>query len=179
MILGIMAAAASGGETPSAMTAIASQTLSSTQTVVTFSSIPSTYDDLRLVIYDSGDSTYTYAALMQFNSDGANNYSETRLYGDASTFYSLRQSSINHIPIQTVSQVCTSTVDILSYSNTSNYKTALVQTANDRNGSGETRIEVGLWRSTSAISSIVLTQSGLRGWDAGSVFSLYGIKKAA
>lgn len=164
---------------PAAMTAIASTTLTTDQLTVTLSSIPGTYDDLRLVIYDSGDTTYSYSAGLRFNSDSANNYSWTRIEGDGSTAYSLRVTSNAQLSVQTRTQPSATVVDIVNYSNTSNYKTSLIRTAVDNNGSGETNLSCGLWRSTSAITSISLHQSALRYWSTGSVFALYGIKKAA
>lgn len=160
------------------MTAIASTTLTSQQLTVTFSSIPSIYDDLRLVIYDAGDPTYSFAAPMQFNSDTGSNYGETRLYGDGSSFYALGQSSVTSLPIQTRQEPSATIVEILSYANSTQYKNVLIRTASNNNSSGETRLSVGLWRSTAAINSITLTNSSLRLWAIGSVFAIYGITKA-
>ena len=68
------------------------------------------------------------------------------------------------------------TLDIFSYAG-STYKTALSQLSNDNNGSGATASTVGLWRSTSAITSINLFMSGTT-FQAGTTATLYGIKSA-
>jgi hypothetical protein len=71
---------------------------------------------------------------------------------------------------------------IMNYSNTTTYKTSLTRQntvdAADYNG---TLTAVGLWRSTSAITSVAiqLTRGGSAyNFTSGSIFTLYGIKAA-
>jgi hypothetical protein len=68
---------------------------------------------------------------------------------------------------------------ILNYRNTASFKTVLARSANDKNGSGETQITAGLFLSTSAITQLDIVTTSLGPLGAGSVVSLYGVKKAA
>ena len=62
----------------------------------------------------------------------------------------------------------------MNYANTTTYKTILGRWGSSANN--QTRISVGLWRSTAAITSFTITPS--LGIAAGSSFTLYGIKAA-
>ena len=164
----------------STYTPIATTTLTGTQANVTFSSIPSTYTDLRLVINVAGNGTYF--PYIQFNSDTGNNYSFTELLGNGTSASSGRISNYNLIQtydVNTTTAVDTLvTWDLMNYSNTTTYKTVLSRANNAGNG---TNAIVALWRSTSAINSILvgIIASGVtRNYTAGSTFTLYGITAA-
>jgi hypothetical protein len=159
---------------PATYEPIATTTLGSAASSVTFSSIPSTYTDLILVF---GGSVSAFGNLrIQVNSDTGSNYSWTRLLGDGSTASSDRgsaQTFIN-IAILDTNTIGNSIVHLQNYSNTTTYKTVLT-----RGNSTGTYLgaNVGLWRSTSAINSItVLTSTG--NINSSTVISLYGIKSA-
>jgi hypothetical protein len=164
--------------------AIATNTLSSAGTV-TFSSIPTTYTDLVLVINNAVSiATNTPGACISFNSDTATNYSSTHLEGNGTSGSSSRQTNQNNINAgyniglsSSSTQPATIIINIMNYANTTTYKTVLsrnTQTAGTAPGTGAT---VGLWRSTAAINSIAITaQTG--NFASGTVFSLYGIAAA-
>lgn len=167
----------------STYTPIATTTLSSAASSITFSSIPSTYTDLRLVVYVRQDNNAANDSLrFRFNSDTGTNYSRTNLTGDGTTAASTRQT--NNDEIDTVAYVpgtsaaaglfAVSTTDILNYSNTTTYKTCLIRTSNATAGTAAT---VGLWRSTAAINTIFMRVSGFN-MTAGTIATLYGIKAA-
>jgi hypothetical protein len=63
----------------------------------------------------------------------------------------------------------------MSYANTNVFKTALIAGGL---GSTEVNRHVGLWRSTSAVTSVGLLLNGSGNFKTGSTFSLYGIKAA-
>lgn len=158
-------------------TPIATTTLSSAASSITFSSIASTYTDLRLVLVGT---TTTPNILLRFNSDSGTNYSGTFLYGNGSSATSANQTSVAQINLAyvgTSSSIPTmAQVDIFSYAG-STYKTVLNNYSSDQNGAGNEMVHVGLWRSTSAISSILLT--GTSGtYSTGFTATLYGIKNA-
>ena len=152
--------------------AIATTTLGSATNTVTFSSIPSTYTDIRAVIVSS-NAAGSNTIRLRFNSDTGTNYSNTVLEGDGSTAYSGGSTNGTLIPAgedhTTPSLV---TVDIFSYAG-STYKTCLCTESMDRNGVGTVNRRVGLWRSTSAINTITFSQAD--NWNVGSTFTLYGI----
>ncbi len=165
---------------PSTYTPIATTTFSSTATSHTFSSIPSTYTDLIVVMGVIPAATVGYAPWFQFNGDTGSNYSFTWLQGDGSSATSGRQTSQTKgftgwsIGLSGSSNVIAS---IQNYSNTTTFKTyidRINETAGSYPGAGAT---VGLWRSTAAINSIKIGTDG-GGFASGSTFTLYGIKAA-
>jgi len=165
---------------------IATNTLSSAALTVTFSSIPSTYTDLIIVI--NGRSTYAGTYInnyLQFNGDGSSNYSDTTLYGNGSSVTSSRHSSVSNpqcgvIPAANITSGIFGVVThhIMNYANTSTYKTFLNRSSNSDSGGGYAYASVGLWRSTAAITSVVLAIDSGYNWASGSTFSLYGIAAA-
>ena len=158
---------------------IATTTLGSAAASTTFSSISGSYTDLVLVMNLTGVSTGGYAAGVQFNSDTGSNYSGTNLYGTGSSVASTRTSGANTVYIYGTdigisNAVSTSITNFQNYSNTTTYKTFL--TRHGQAGTG-TLANVGLWRSTSAITSIKIEiYAGT--FSSGSTFTLYGILKA-
>jgi len=161
--------------------AIATQTLSSAASTITFSSIPATYTDLVLVttIIAQTGTPNDYTSLMQVNGDTGANYSTTRITGNGSTAASSRVSSQTYARINTDGYLSTtipqnSIINLNNYSNTTTYKTFL-----QRSNQSDVVVNaaVSLWRSTSAISSITFfIEAGNMG--IGSTFNLYGIKAA-
>jgi hypothetical protein len=63
---------------------IASQTLGSAVSSVTFSSIPQNYTDLILVV-NYGISANNFGARIRFNGDTGSNYSDSFIYGTGSS----------------------------------------------------------------------------------------------
>ena len=158
-------------------TPIATQTLGSAAASITFSSIPGTYTDLRLVLTCTSSSANS-DILLTFNGDTATNYSRTYLVGLGSSAISGSPTSQNNIPLDgwgastTVPQMYS--VDIFSYAGSTN-KTLLCSASEDDNGSGRVTIEVGLWRNTSAITSITLGSTGVITFSTGTIATLWGI----
>ena len=156
---------------------IATTTLGSAASSITFSSIPSTYTDLRMVVVPIG--TTTLSLDLNFNSDTATNYSQTSLSGNGTAAASSRLTSRTKIDLTYVTNIQSTptlrTADIFSYAG-STYKTVLTSDSADLNGSGSTVNTVGLWRSTSAITTVALAVSGTMA--AGTTATLYGIKAA-
>ena len=156
----------------STYTPIATQTLGSATASVTFSSISGTYTDLLIVF--NGTSTAGNSIYTRYNSDTANNYSFTYLYGNGTTASSGRTATTGNVYVCDVATSQTmATINVMNYSNTTTYKTSL-----NRGGPASTSTDasVGLWRNTSAITSVeVYTNST---FTTGSTFTLYGIKAA-
>ena len=165
---------------------LATTTLSSTTATVTFSSISGSYTDLILII--SGRSTYAGSisdSRLKINSDTGTNYSNTSLYGDGSAAGSDRFSNSTFgsagfwFPAaNTTSGIYSATtVQFMNYSNTTTYKTWLVKNGNNSNLAGLPHFNVGLWRSTSAITQLDISLA-TGSWASGSTFTLYGITAA-
>jgi hypothetical protein len=155
---------------------IASQTLGSAQTTVTFSSIPGTYTDLRIIVnakYTNGISAYTE---LTFNSDSTTNYSNTGLYGNGTSALSYRDTNKNAFNIMYTGNATNwfnSIIDIFDYSNTTTYKTCLV-----RDNRVEERVEerVGLWRKTPEAINTIKFYNQFGNFLTDSSFRLYGIQ---
>ena len=163
---------------PSTYTPIATTTLGSAVNSYTFSSIPSTYTDLVIVLQIKGSATT--AITCQFNGDTAGNYSYTILRGDGSSASSTRATSasqalLTNLASPTSTNFSAILVNVANYSNATTYKT-LISRANEA-ASGVDAI-VSLWRSTAAINSIKLMADGGINMAIGSTLTLYGIAAA-
>ena len=164
----------------STYTPIATNTLASAASSVTFSSIAGTYTDLVLVTNFSLTADNNYASYVQVNGDTASNYSRTILYGDGTAAGSARQSSTTscyfgtwNTDMDTVDRAVT-TIFFNNYSNSTTYKTIM---GRYNVASKETGAAVGTWRNTAAITSINIATGGST-YIAGSTFTLYGIAAA-
>jgi hypothetical protein len=158
---------------PSTYEPIATQTLGSATSSVTFSSIPGTYTDLVLV--SSGTTSADVDVFVTFNGDTGANYSRTFLLGDGSSAASGRSTGVSSYGgIYFLTSQSNNITQVMNYSNSTTYKTAL-----SRNTAPAvvTTALVGLWRSTAAITSMTLT-TGSGTLSTGSTFTLYGIKAA-
>jgi hypothetical protein len=161
---------------------IATTTLGSAAATVTFSTISGAYTDLVLVT-NLKTTTTSQEVTVKINNDTGSNYSLTNLRGDGSTAASLRRSSqtVGNISKEISPNTAFEFVSIstfMNYSNATTYKTWLSRNnrASASNAPG-TEALVGLWRSTSAITELVIGLTG-GNFDTGSTFTLYGIKAA-
>jgi hypothetical protein len=164
---------------PATYEPIATTTLGSVAATITFSSIPATYTDLRISLVGSLSGGGAYGNL-RFNSDSASNYSVTILRGNGTTASSARQTSATEILYQWTATSSSSDlvfhdINIFSYAG-STFKTVLFANSQDANGGGSVERNVGLWRSTAAITSVNLISSST--WNIGTTATLYGIKNA-
>jgi hypothetical protein len=155
---------------------LATVTLGSSASSVTFSSIPATYRDLILVI--NGEVTTNANVQMRLNADTGSNYSGVVMRYDGSavnsgsgtynTFYlswSLTASGNRFLGI----------TNIMDYSATDKHKTVLHRdTRTNPDPSLIPEAQAGRWANTSAITSMLLFLSS-GNYAAGSTFSLYGI----
>ena len=160
---------------------IATTTLGSAASSITFSSIASSWTDLRVVWTGSFANAGGSRLSLRFNSDSGTNYSYTRLSGNGSAAASARNTNQTDI-IMGVSDIPQNLIhlneiDVLSYAG-STFKTCLIGQSFDNNGSGWVFRQVGLWRSTSAITSITLLDYQGTNINAGTTATLYGIKNA-
>jgi hypothetical protein len=153
-------------------TPIASITLGAAAASVTFSSIPQTYTDLVLV--GSVNTTAGLDYWYRLNSDSGSNYSNTQVRGNGTSAISFRvaNATLNYFNGGAAPTTQHSfTMNLMNYSNTTTNKTQLIRYDN---AAQETILRVGLYRSTAAIST-VLIQTDSSTFTAGSTFNLYGI----
>jgi hypothetical protein len=157
--------------------------------VVTFSSIPSTYDELVLVInlvsVSGGTDLY-----MRFNNDSGSNYYRQAYYASNTTVYGQRHlGNTSHqmgYAIVGVNSGYTGQMisNIAGYAST-NYLTHTLTRGNQSNSSTNNNYEVSLmskvWNSTAVVNEIKIggdssfTSANI---GAGSTLTLFGIKGA-
>jgi hypothetical protein len=169
---------------PSSYESIATVTVGSGGSAsVTLSSIPATYTHLQIrgILRASYNLSNTSVRLT-FNSDTGTNYSSHDLTGVNSSISAGNETSVAYIPFARgaydglTSGIFTSfVVDILDYANTNKNKTTRTLTGYTSNGEGQISFRSGLWRSTSAITSINMF-SNVGDLMQYSSFALYGIK---
>ena len=162
----------------STYTPIATTTLGSAATSYTFSSIPTTYTDLILVLNGSFDAFNNVRFQVGNGSvDTGSNYSVTRLLGDGSAGQSDRVSNATGGYVITINtnQVM-GVMHFQNYSNTTTYKTILAR-GGAPGTSDYVSANVNLWRSTSAINTIkIYPNSG--NMNTGTTLTLYGLAAA-
>ena len=107
---------------PATYEKIASTTVSGTTTSqISFSSLPSTYTDLRVVLVTKGDQDQN--SYIRFNSDTGTNYSYTRINTNgvtAATFNSTNATAVLLQDSGTIEQFTLVTIDIMGYAGSTN-----------------------------------------------------------
>jgi hypothetical protein len=171
---------------PSTYTLISSNVLTSSAASVTFSAIPSTYTDLVIrASIRSDQGSINTDVLVSYNAIGGTSYSRTWLQGDGATATSGRTANTSS------TNVLNSAVGNGATSNTfSNWELYIPSYTASQNkpynafAVGETNATTayivnvaGLFRNTSAISSILFEPGG-GNFVSGSSFYLYGIKNS-
>jgi len=185
-ILGILASSnqqGRGGGPVGAYDSLATVTLSSAASSITFAGIPSGYKHLQLrAIGHWSGTANTYAnGQMQFNGDTGSNYAYHRLYGNGSAASADASTSTTKIntpwfPDDTyTNNFGTIIVDILDYANTNKYKTVRSLGGFDGNGTGLLGLISGVWMNTSAITSLSFSLPSYN-LVTYSQFALYGVK---
>ena len=154
---------------------------------ISFSSIPSTFSHLQ--IRQIGRTSVASAVVggngIRFNSDTASNYGTHQLIGNGASADAFAYVPDNYIYYSLNAGANAGSnifgaavIDILDYSSTSKFKTVRTLMGVDLNGSGQVGIRSGLWRSTSAISTVTIDARDSSSFVQYSTFALYGIKGA-
>jgi hypothetical protein len=154
--------------------ALATQTLGTAASSVTFSSIPQGYTDLVLVMSPLSSSGQRQV-YMEINGDTGSNYSRTILSGTGSTAVSARNSNQSQTYLDYYGVVETTPtnkiIQFMNYSNSTTYKTILTRSNDTSLGLDAI---VHLWRSTAAITQIKIYIDAVN-FAAGSTFTIYGL----
>ena len=186
-ILGIMASAISGNLfAPSgAYDSIATTTVSTPVSSITFSSIPATYTHLqiRALVRSSANSSDAWINYELNGDTTASNYGNHTLYGTGTSAAAGYNSGVDGNLVgramgssSGASDVfAPNIIDILDYANTNKYTTVRSLSGQDNNGSRNLVILLSnLWRNTAAITSINFTTAS--NFTQYTQFALYGIK---
>ena len=168
---------------PSTYTPIATSTYGSDAGAFSFTSIPSTYTDLIAVLnIRSKKAASTGFLCSRMNSDSGSTHSYTILTGSGSSASSSRNTNVSwdsfaEIAGNNAASGVYSTViyHIMNYANTTTNKT-LIARVNE--AGSNVSAQVGLWRSTSAMTSLQFFDYDGANFAAGSSFTLYGVKSA-
>ena len=183
----IPAAAMHGAVVP-----IAYATSSGSVSDIMFQNIPQIYQDLMLVISARGAKSATTASFIAYVGTGANGTSllqsnensTTVLYGDGVNAISTRTTSSSGLIFTGGIPAASATSGIfgsfvlhfMNYANSSTNKTVLMRAATDRNGAGQTNVQVGLVRTTSPLLTVGAATYGDGNLVSGTTFTLYGIR---
>jgi hypothetical protein len=162
---------------------IATATGTGSSGVITFSSIPSTYKflQIRMNLLMNGDHID-----LTFNGDTGSNYTEHYLGGDGGTVYagvaagnpSTRIYLNGAFKAPSLTHPYVGILDIHDYASTTRNKTIrYFGGINTNQSSGEIILNSGSYMSTSAITSITMTNPSVN-FSTNTKISLYGIKGA-
>jgi len=159
---------------------ISSQVLASPTASVTFSSIPSTYRDLRVVIVGQmGSAATAQGTSLRINADSGTNYNRVYMAGLGSSTSSSVAASLNAYFTEEWSNTewVQYQLDFLDYATIDRHKSFLVRNGAAGNAASA---QCGRWASTAAITSLTFYGSDAfagvaDSWIAGSTFYLYGI----
>ena len=167
---------------------IATTTLGSAASSYTFSSIPNTYTDLRVVVYWKLDVAYYPSIRLNGNSSAV--YSYITLNGNASAISTQKDTGKTEARLTTGKQTSNVnpalvTFDILNY-NDAVHKTIIGTNANNRNGTdavgpGFVSVDIMRWANTSAVTSVTILGDSVytpNNLAAGTIATLFGIKAA-
>jgi hypothetical protein len=151
-------------------TALATVTLGSSASSVTFSNIPATYRDLILII-EARKTTTSRDIFVTYNDDTNNsNYPRVLVYGTGSSALTAT-NNYRGIANASTSQAI-NRIQIMDYSATDKHKTSLVRW--DDPGANTVAV-AGRWANTAAINKIGLTIDDASSFSSTSTFSLYGV----
>lgn len=155
---------------------IASNTVSSAVSSVTFSSIPSTYTDIKLIGSVRNDFGGANTITAQFNGSSTG-FTQKYLEGSGSAVSSGSGTTWIASSGDSANIFSNWEIYIPNYAS-SNYKSWSTDSVTELNGNpAYATLIAGLWSNTAAITSITLTQSG-GNFRQYSSFYLYGIKNS-
>jgi hypothetical protein len=161
-------------------TPLATVTLGTAVSSVTFSSIPATYRDLILVSQVRSTRAATDDDLyLQFNNDTGNNYSWVRMAGNGSTTASSSGTGVNYMRVGNDITAANSTANVFAN------VVAQIQdaSATDKHKTGLSRSDNSLvatyalahrWANTNAITTVKV-YCAVGSLAAGSTLNLYGV----
>lgn len=152
-------------------TPLATVTLGSSASSVTFSSIPATYRDLRIMI--AGTTSGGVNTVLRFNGDTGSNYTGVLMYGTGSSAVSgtFGAGSFAYFGALWTTQGNTY-ADIMDYSATDKHKTLISRYNSAANEAGAM---ASRWANTAAITSVTVLTASAATYAAGTTLNLYGI----
>jgi hypothetical protein len=150
-------------------TSLATVTLSTATSSVTFSSIPNTYRDLIFIVSGQLVNNTATDTLLRVNGDSSSSYSRVYMYSNG--VVSGSDTTTSFLPWYTRNNQGNSIGHLMDYSATDKHKTLLVR-SNEPTTDGLSA-QAQRWANTSAITSMTFSTSN--NYAAGTTFSLYGV----
>lgn len=149
-------------------------TLTSAQATVSFTNLPQTYRDLRLVVTATNSVGASNGIWMQLNGDAGGNYSYTYMRASGTATYGTSATGTTYSSIGWLSNSNPTPVQtsIMDYSMTNKHKTII---SRSDEVAGYLFAWVNRWASTSAVTSISLFNESSGNFAIGSTFALYGV----
>lgn len=159
--------------TTSTYIALANITLASTQTTVTFSSIPNTFRDLVLTVEGPALTSGDGDLFATINGDTGANYSRVYMLGDGGSAASGSNSGEAQLRFGYYGPNRHFTIaNFMDYSATDRHKTVL---SRSNNPSGAVFGWASRWANTSAITTLLIDTTSAGSFAAGTTLNLYGI----
>lgn len=159
---------------------------------IEFTNIPAIYKHLQVrMIGRDNRSAYFNSNVLQFNGDTtATNWANHYLYGEGNTPSGGGGANAafnrfhNHCASSLTNNFSAAILDILDYSNTSKYTTVRCIIGRDNNGNGSPSadnqgfimLSSGLWKNTSAVTSIKIAPENSASFVQYSQAALYGVR---
>lgn len=158
---------------------IGTATASGSSPTLLVSSIPSTYTHLYLIanLRSSDSRTGGQSASLYFNNVTTSTYSKVGFSNNAS----FSQSNVSNIELScamngnTTGSFWQNEALIAQYKNTTMFKNVWIRSGTYDTGGNDVALQYGLWRSTTAISSVYISEPSNLNWVAGSQVSIYGL----
>ena len=160
---------------------IQSYTASGTVTLISLNSIPQNYTDLKIII-NTLKAGANMIPVYRFNSDSSSIYSGQSLNTSrflvsatqpaVTTRFYLNESGTDQ------NNTVTYEIDVMGYTSSTKSKTVIQNTQNRLVTGGNKTISVGLFNSTSAITSLQVSDVFGDGFIANTNVQIYGILKA-
>jgi hypothetical protein len=170
----------------SALVPIASQVITSNTATVTFTNIPQEFADLRLVSFARTTfSNLSESLAIRWNSDSSSIYSAVSVVTADTIYHGKQTGSTQFIFSQVAANTATAGIysttvtDIINYSNTTSFKSALSRHSCEYSNSGSSAVGwyALLYRSTNAVTSFQITSANGANIMPGSTFTLYGVRR--
>jgi len=155
--------------------------LASSASSITFSSIPQTYTDLKILLSLRSDRSYVADSVSILLNSSSSNFSKNTLQGNGSSVSS-NSAANNAFNFSSSADDATAntfgnfSIDVSSYTS-STAKSISSDSVTENNATGVELVLVAmLWNNTSAIDNISFSPAGGTVFLTGSSISLYGIR---
>ena len=155
---------------------ISTTTLGTATATISFSSIPQTYTDLRVVF--SGKADNISSLYVRLNNDATTaNYLGYNMYSQSTTPTASFDANLGSISSGAMAlSINSSVIDIFKYTTTTYYRPLLIRSSNAYAYLNERRASA-FWLSTSAVTTVTLGTT-VGSLAVGTMATLYGIKAA-